>query len=70
MFIVHPPMKGPDGKVHTHSTIPMKVCFKDGKAEDFVIYSLEENIEVLPGQWILQVRKDHEVLLSRSFTLL
>jgi hypothetical protein len=48
----------------------MKVCFKDGKAEDFVIYSLEENIEVLPGQWILQVRKDHEVLLSRSFTLL
>ena len=70
MFIVHPPMKGPDGKVHTHSTIPMKVCFKEGKAEDFVIYSLEENIEVLPGQWILQVRKDHEVLLSRSFTLL
>ena len=70
MFVVHPPMKGPDGKVHTHSTIPMKVCFKDGKAEDFVIYSLEENIEVLPGQWILQVRKDHEVLLSRSFTLL
>lgn len=69
MFIIHPPMQGPDGKMQTTSIIPMTVCFKDGEAEDFVIYSLEENTEVLPGQWTLQVRKDHEVVLSRSFTL-
>ena len=70
MFIVHPPIKGPDGQERTTSTIPMKVCFNDGKAEDFLIYSLEEDYEVLPGSWTMQVRKEGEVLLSRSFTLL
>ena len=70
MFIVHPPIKGPDGQERTTSTIPMKVCFNDGKADDFLIYSLEEDYEVLPGSWTMQVRKDGEVLLSRSFTLL
>jgi len=70
MFIVHPPIKGPDGRSRTTSTIPMKVCFNDGKAEDFLIYSLEQDYEVLPGSWILQVRKDGEVLISRSYTLL
>lgn len=70
MFIVHPPIKGPDGQWRTTSTIPMKVCFNDGKAEDFLIYGLEEDYEVLPGSWTLQVRKDGQVLISRSFTLL
>ena len=70
MFIVHPPIKGPDGQERTTSTIPMKVCFNDGKAEDFLIYSLEEDYEVLPGSWTMQVRKEGEVLVSRSFTLL
>ena len=70
MFIVHPPIKGPDGQERTTSTISMKVCFNDGKAEDFLIYSLEEDYEVLPGSWTMQVRKEGEVLVSRSFTLL
>lgn len=70
MFIVHPPIKGPDGRWRTTSTIPMKVCFNDGKAEDFLIYSLEEDHEVLPGTWTMQVRKDGQVLISRSFSLL
>jgi len=70
MFIVHPPIKGPDGQERTISKIPFKLCFNDGKADDFLIYSLEEDYEVLPGSWTMQVRKDGEVLLSRSFTLL
>jgi len=69
MRIIHPPMRGPDGRERAESIIPMDVCFKDGKADDFLIYGLEEEFEVLPGQWILQVRHNGEVLLSRSFTL-
>lgn len=70
MLITHPPITGPDGVARTSSLIPMDVCFRDGKAEDFLIYGLEEEHEVLPGRWTLQVRKDGRVLISRSFTLL
>jgi hypothetical protein len=70
MRIIHPPMVGRDGKSHTESIIPTTFCFKGGKAEDFVIYALEEDSEVLPGAWTLQLRKHGQVLLSRSFTLL
>ena len=69
MRIVHPPMRGPDGQSRSESIIPMDVCFKDGQADDFLIYGLEEESEVLPGEWILQVRYHGEVLISRSFTL-
>jgi hypothetical protein len=68
--VIHPPMVGRDGKSHTESIIPTTFCFKGGKAEDFVIYALEEDSEVLPGAWTLQLRKHGQVLLSRSFTLL
>lgn len=70
MLITHPPIKGPDGLSRTTSIVPLDVCFKEGKSEEFLIYSLEEDNEVLPGLWTLQVRKDGEVLISRSFTLL
>ncbi len=69
MRIIHPSMRGTDGKKRVESIIPMEVCFKDGKADDFLIYGLEEESEVLPGEWILQVRHNDEVLLSRSYTL-
>ena len=69
MRILHPPMRGPDGQERVESIIPMNVCFKDGKADDFLIYALEEKFEVLPGEWTLQVRYEGEVLLSRAFTL-
>ena len=69
MRVIHPPMRGPDGRERAESIIPMTMCFKDGKADDFLIYGLEEEFEVLPGQWILQVRHNGEVLLSRSFML-
>jgi hypothetical protein len=69
MRIIHPSMRGTDGKERVESIIPMEVCFKDGKADDFLIYGLEEESEVLPGEWILQVRHNGEVLLSRSYTL-
>ncbi|MBJ7390810.1 MAG: DUF3859 domain-containing protein, partial [Chthoniobacterales bacterium] len=68
--IIHPPMRGPNGKEQTESIVPLHVCFEDGKAEDFLTYGLEEDFEMLPGQWMLQVRKDGEVLVSRTFTIL
>jgi len=70
MFIIHPPIKGPDGKERPTTSIPMSLCFKDGQAEDFIIYSLEEDYEVLPGTWTLQIRKEGQTLISRSFALL
>ena len=70
MFITHPPIKGPDGRLRTTSIVPFDVCFNDGKSDEFLIYCLEEDHEVLPGEWTLQVRKDGQVLISKSFTLL
>lgn len=70
MLILHPAITGPDGRARTDSIIPLDVCFNDGRAEDFLIYSLQEDHEVLPGEWTLQIRKEGKVLISRTFTLL
>lgn len=70
MLITHPPIKGPDGHLRTTSVVPLDVCFNGGKSDEFLIYSLEEDHEVVPGQWTLQVRKDGQVLITRSFALL
>ena len=52
------------------ATIPIRPCFKNGRAEDYALYLPNDEQRTIPGQWTVQIRKAGEVLLSRSFTLL
>lgn len=70
IFIKHPALPGAEGQMQTSTTVPMKPCFVNGRAEDFVIYLPDSERGTIPGRWTVQIRKDGEVLLSRSFTLL
>jgi hypothetical protein len=70
IFVEHPAVPGFDGQTQTSTTIPMRPCFNNGRAEDFVIYLPDDKQGTIPGRWNVQIRKDGEVLLSRSFTLL
>lgn len=70
IFVEHPAVPGADGRMQTSTTVPMKPCFNNGRAEDFVIYLPDDKQRTIPGRWNVRIRKDGEVLLSRSFTLL
>jgi hypothetical protein len=69
IFVEHPAFAGADGQMRTSTTMPIRPCFKNGRSEDFVIYLPDDDQRIIPGQWDVQIRKDGEVLLSRSFTL-
>ena len=70
IFVEHPAVPGADGRMQTSTTVPMKPCFKNGRAEDYVIHLPDGERGTVPGRWTVRIRKDGEVLLSRSFTLL
>jgi hypothetical protein len=70
IFVEHPAVPGADGRMQTSTTVPMKPCFKNGRAQDYVIHFPDGEQGTVPGRWTVQIRKDGEVLLSRSFTLL
>ena len=70
VFVQHPAIQGADGQTQTSTTIPIRPCFKNGRAEDYALYLPNDEQRTIPGQWTVQIRKAGEVLLSRSFTLL
>jgi hypothetical protein len=69
MHVVHPPMQGVDGRIHTTTTASIDLYFESGVAEEDIIYMLSEDFEVLPGTWILQIRFDGKVAATRTFEL-
>jgi hypothetical protein len=69
MHVIHPPMQGQDGKMHTTTTAALELYFVDGVARDDLVYILSEDFEVLPGKWTLQILLDGNVLISRDYRL-
>ena len=69
MRAIHPVLRGPDGRLSTTSTAGKLVVFVRGKAEDAVLYTLDQDFEVVPGEWTLEILLNRQVLLSRTFTL-
>lgn len=69
MFVEHPPMRGVDGKVHTSQRAPLYVEFIDGQTNDDFLYMLEQDFEVLPGEWKLSLLLHGVPVISRSFNL-
>ena len=69
MRVVHPPMKGLDGRERTVDTNPFQVETLDGLYENDIVYLLSEPFEVVPGKWALQILYQGRVLVSREFVL-
>jgi hypothetical protein len=69
MHVIHPPMLGQDGKMHTTTTAPLELYFVDGVARDDIVYILSEDFEVLPGKWTLQILLDGKTLVSKDYLL-
>ena len=69
MHVVHPAMRGVDGKTHTTQTAPIEIDFEKGIAYHDIVYILSEDFEVLPGEWALEIRFQGKPVLSRRFTL-
>jgi hypothetical protein len=69
MHVIHPSMRGVDGKFHTSQTAPIKLFFENGAVEDHIVYTLREAFEVLPGTWTLQIRFKGTPVITKSFTL-
>jgi len=69
MHVMHPPMRGVDGKLHSSQTASIDLFFENGVAEDDIVYVLSEDFEVLPGVWTLQILFDGKPAASRSFEL-
>jgi hypothetical protein len=69
LMILHPPMRGVDNKIHTSQSAPIEIDFYKGESDHDILYVLSEDFEVLPGEWVLQVRYLGSVLISRKFNL-
>lgn len=69
MVARHPPMRGVDGQMHTSQSAPIMIDFYIGAARDAIVYTLNEDFEMLPGPWALEVRYQGQLLMSRKFTL-
>lgn len=69
MRVLHPAMRGRDGKTQTVSTVPLEVYGVAGFSEDDILYILSEDFEVLPGKWTLQLLHKGSVVISREFQL-
>jgi hypothetical protein len=66
---LHPPMRGPDGRVNSSSTASTEVLASGGEARGDVAYTLSEPFEVLRGDWELQLLYSGRVILSQRFKL-
>ncbi len=69
MRALHPALRLPNGVVSTMSTAAKSVVFQHGVANQFVLYTLDNEFELTPGQWTLQILHKRDVILSRTFTL-
>jgi len=69
MRAIHPSMKGSDGIARDRSTAPAHAFGRNGRADDFIVYTLSEPFEVVLGQWHLQLLHKGRVVISQEFIL-
>jgi hypothetical protein len=69
MHVIHPAMRGKDGRTHLTTTAPTDAFFENGVSDGEILYSLSEDFEVLPGEWTLEIHLDGKPILSKRFTL-
>ena len=68
LVVVHPEMKKPDGRKTTGYRYNMDLKLKDGMVEDKAGYRINEDFEMVEGDWQFEFRFMNKVLLSQKFT--
>jgi hypothetical protein len=68
LVVEHPPMKKPDGSVSTGYRYPLELKAQNGVVEDKTGYSLNQDYELVEGEWHFQYRFMNKPLLEQRFT--
>lgn len=68
LVVVHPEMKKPDGKKSTGYRYFMDLKLKDGMVEDKTGYRINEDFEMVEGDWQFEFRFMNKTLLKQTFT--
>lgn len=67
----HPPIHAPDGRIVTQfQTHSRRLVRSDGTVSGFMGYGFDEEYEIVPGKWLMEVFLDGERLLQKSFEVL
>lgn len=68
LVVVHPEMKKPDGSLSTGYRYNMNLKLTNGTVEDKMGYRLNENFEMVEGDWKFEFRFMNKTLLTQTFT--
>lgn len=68
LVVEHPPMKKPDGSVSKGYRYPLELKLQDGVVEDKTGYSLNQDYELVEGEWRFEYRFMNKPLMEQRFT--
>lgn len=68
LVVVHPEMKSPDGSLSTGYRYNMDLKLVNGMVEDKAGYRVNEDYEMVEGDWKFEFRFMNKVLMSQTFT--
>lgn len=68
LVVVHPEMKKPDGSKSTGYRYNMDLKLVDGAVEDKAGYRINEDFEMVAGEWQFEFRFMNKTLLKQTFT--
>jgi hypothetical protein len=68
LVVEHPPMKKSDGTVSKGYRYPVELKLQDGVVEDKTGYSLNQDYELVEGEWRFEFRFMNKPLLEQRFT--
>jgi hypothetical protein len=68
LVVVHPEMKKPDGSLSKGYRYNMDLKLNNGMVEDKAGYRINEDFEMVEGDWQFEFRFMNKVLLQQTFT--
>ncbi len=68
LVVVHPEMKKPDGSLSTGYRYNMNLTLTDGMVEDKIGYRIDEDFEMVEGDWQFEFLFMNKTLLKQTFT--
>ena len=66
--LIHPPMTLPDGTISTGSDYRIKGYVSVGQVIAYTGYGLNEDYEMVEGDWIFQIWHEGKMLIEKTFT--
>ena len=68
LVVTHPPMKKPDGNIATGYRYNVDLKLNKGKVEDKTGYALNQDFELVEGEWIFRYMFMNKPLIEQHFT--